>query len=138
MTVFLDGPAQNDGKWIVGSKPLRRAPFQSLLLKRAPHYLRAVQNAAGEWDALDQLHDVPADDEKIVAYVMVNGPSSIHICARGKNARSGWFQGGWYRVCPDQPTEQQMRSTDLWRAWCSEKVGRRLNDDGTAQGAAQS
>lgn len=115
MTSCIDGPA-------VG---------QTLMLKRAPLYLRVVQRPTGEWDALDQLHDTPADDERIVAYVMVGESTFCHI-NRGRLG-SGFFRGGRYCVVADQPTDEQMRSTNQWRAWCSAKVGQPIGADGTIE-----
>lgn len=121
MTIFLDGPAAN-----TFSTPL--------LLKRAPHFLRAVQAPDGTWDALDQLDDTPKPEETVVAYVMVTGPRSVHICARGKNNRSGWYQGGDNRVVEPQPTDAQLRDTTAWRAWVAEQVGKPID---AATGAIQ-
>jgi hypothetical protein len=115
MTEFLDGPAAG----------------QTLMLKRAPKYLRAVQAATGDWDALDQLIDTPRAGERVVAYRMVEGPFRAHICARGRNrSASGWYEGGRYRVCDSQPTDEQLRETAAWRAWVSEQVGRPVGADG--------
>jgi hypothetical protein len=115
MTLFLDGPAAG----------------KTLMLTRAPHYLRAVQGVTGDWDALDQLTDTPHPGETVVAYEMVSGPRSMHVCSRGKKAVSGWFQGGDYRVVADQPTDEQLRSTDAWRAWVSARIGRPVAPDGS-------
>lgn len=133
MTIFLDGPAQNDGEFIKGTRPLRRAPSTPLLLKRAPHFLRAVQAPDGTWDALDQLHDTPKPDETIVAYEMVGEPSWCHINARGKKGErtGGVFHGGRYTVCDPQPTEAQLRDTPSWRLWCAGRIGKPIAPDGT-------
>lgn len=131
MTIFLDGPAQNNGERIAGTT--RRAPSTPLLLKRAPHYLRAVQGPDGQWDALDQLSDAPHADETIVAYEMVGEPSFCHINRDRRHGGSGIFRGGRYRVVAEQPTDEQLRSTELWRAWVSAKIGRPVAADGTAE-----
>lgn len=132
MTVFIDGPAQNNGEWIAGSRPLRRAPSTPLLLKRAPHYLRAVLGPAGELDALDQLDDSPKAEETVVAYEMVGEPTICHINSGRRHGGSGFFRGGRYRVVAEQPTDEQLRSTVAWRAWVSERIGRPVAADGTA------
>lgn len=120
MTIFLDGPAAN-----TFSTPL--------ILKRAPHYLRAVQAMDGTWDALDQLHDEPAPGERIFAYEMVGTPSWCHINARGKKGErtGGVFHGGQYKLCDPQPTDAQLRDTAAWRFWCSERIGKPVAADGT-------
>lgn len=117
MTSFLDGPAKG----------------QTFMLTRAPHYLRIVQDAAGKWDALDQLDDTPTADETIVVYEMVGEPSSVHVCARGRNNRSGWYRGGQYRLVDPQPDDAAVRTTPAWRVWVSAKVGRPVAADGTAE-----
>lgn len=137
MTIFLDGPAQNDGQFVAGSQPLRRAPSKPLLLRRAPHFLRAVvSRVSGDIDALDQLTDTPTESEDVYAYVMVSGPSSMHICARGKDrGRAGFYQGGTYRLCDPQPTNDQLRDHDAWRGWVADQVGSPIAPDGTVQAA---
>lgn len=133
MTVFLNGPAQNNGEWIAGSKPLQRAPSKPLLLKRAPHYLRAtIHQQSGDLDGLDQLEDTPSEFEDVYAYEMIGEPSSVHICARGKNrAAGGWYQGGRYKLCDPQPTDRELRSTPHWREWVSARIGKPVAADGT-------
>ena len=120
MTRFLDGPA-------VESK--------MLLLKRAPHFLRVVQGPNGDWDALDQLDDRPSADEKVFAYEMVGEPTFCHIRRDKRAGGSGLYRGGTYRIVAEQPTDEQMRSTALWRDWCSARIGKPLAEDGTVQEA---
>lgn len=52
MTTFTDGPAKG----------------KTLLLTRTPLYLRVVQNAAGDIDALNLVEDKPKRDEVCIAY----------------------------------------------------------------------
>lgn len=118
MTRFLDGPA---------------AGIPPLYLKRAPKYLRVVRSAAGTWDALDQLTDTPKSDETIIAYVMVSGPTWVHVRRDRRHGGSGFFQGGEYRVVDPQPADEVMRSTSSWRAWVSEQVGVPVAADGTME-----
>lgn len=99
MTEFLDGPAQ-------GTK---------LMLGRAPHFLRAVQAKDGTWDALDQLADTPAADERIVVYVMVGEPTWMHV--RASRGRSGVYRGGKYTLVDPQPPEPVLRERSQWEAW---------------------
>lgn len=98
MCRFLDGPAAG----------------VTLLLRRAPLFLRAVNNR-GDWDALDQLNDTPAAHEAIVAYRRVAAPAIAHINRGGHG--SGWYALADYRVVVDQPAEAELRDTAKWRAW---------------------
>lgn len=101
MTRFLDGPAAG----------------KSLSLKRAPIYLRAVQDPAGKWDALDQLEDEPKKDERIVIYRLKAEPGWCHIYKRGPG--SGFYATGEYEVVEPQPGQEDVRETDRWRDWTS-------------------
>jgi hypothetical protein len=112
MTRFLDGPATD----------------HTLLLKRAPKFLRAVQGPTEKWDALDQLTDTPSADERVVAYELVNGPWTVHL-NMGRNG-CGWYQVAEYRVIVDQPGDDVLRSTVRWREWCANRIGKRLAADG--------
>lgn len=103
MTSFKDGPAQG----------------QSLMLKRAPIYLRVVQDGDGMWDGLDQPSDEPAATEKVFAYKITGQPGHCHInMGRG---RGGFYPIAEYAICPDQPTDAEMRSYCQWAAWCEAK-----------------
>jgi len=101
LTVFLDGPAAD----------------VKLMLSRAPHFLRAVQNSGGEWDALDQLTDEPREGERIVVYEMVGEPTWMHV--RATKGRSGVYRGGQYRMVDPQPLEAEVRDRAKWQAWAS-------------------
>jgi hypothetical protein len=105
MVRFEDGPAAG----------------KVLALRRAPAFLRAVCNPDGEWDALDQLDDVPAAEERIVVYAIARNDGMMHLRMSGKAKRaSGWYAVATYRLCPTQPAEETMRSTEAWRKWCQE------------------
>lgn len=98
-TSFNDGPAKG----------------QKLMLKRAPIYLRVVE-AAGKWDALDQVADEPAANETIYAYKVNGQPGSVHInMGRG---RGGFYTMADYSICDPQPTDAEMRTREAWCAWC--------------------
>lgn len=99
MTRFLDGPAEGT----------------TLMLRRAPFLLRAVRDADGAWDALDQLEDQPKPDETIVVYRMVSGPSRMHV-NRGRHG-CAWYEGGDYRVLEPQPADDVIRERDAWQRW---------------------
>lgn len=100
MTTFHDGPA--DGR--------------TLMLKRAPRFLRVVQSRTGTLDALDALDDKPAPDETIYAYEITGTPTSIHIRARGNTG--GFYTVADYRFYPNQPEDAEMRGAEQWQAWC--------------------
>lgn len=103
MTRFLDGMAEG----------------QTLMLKRAPFFLRVVMHA-GKFDALDQLDDEPAPNEAAIVYLRQPGAqaSAIHLnVGRGK-AGGGWFTRADYRLSPVQPADDIMRSMEGWRQWC--------------------
>jgi hypothetical protein len=99
MTTFLDGPAEG----------------QTLLLKRAPIFLRVVKGG-GKWDALDQPEDQPTPDEEIYAYRIEGEPGVCHVDVRG--ARGGFYTLAQYRLVPTQPEDRELRNTMSWRRWC--------------------
>jgi hypothetical protein len=99
VTVFLDGPAKD----------------VKLMLRRAPHFLRAVQTPRGEWDALDQLDDTPRDGETVVVYVMVGEPTWMHV--RATRGSGGTYRGGSYRLVEPQPSADILRDRAQWQAW---------------------
>ena len=106
MTRFLDGPAEHS----------------TLLLKRAPLFLRAVRKRAHSpiaplcWDALDLVEDQPADDEEIVVYRRVSEPTYVHINAR---KGGGVFRGGDYRIVSPAPLDADVRTSRAWQDWTS-------------------
>jgi hypothetical protein len=103
MTTFSNGPAAG----------------QVLNLRRAPLFLRLVQDLAGAWDALDQLHDTPRPDETIVVYRLVSNDGPIHLNMRGRQGRrcGGTFQRATYAVVEEQPDDATLRTTASWRQW---------------------
>lgn len=108
MTNFEDGPAQG----------------LTLILQRAPKFLRVVVSGGGKWDALDQLDDVPGTDEQLFAYELHGNVTSGFWDGRGKDGRrtGGQFAGGTYRFVAEQPTDAQMRTLEAWRAWCQSRI----------------
>lgn len=103
MTHFQDGPAKD----------------QHLMLKRAPRFLRVVEQD-GQWDALDQITDTPRPREKVHAYEIVGVPGMCHVNIAG--GRGGMFVAALYAHCPVQPSDAEMRGIENWRAWCEEKA----------------
>jgi hypothetical protein len=101
MTTFQDGPAKG----------------QTLLLKRAPRFLRVVE-WHGKWDALDQLEDEPRPDEKIYAYEIIGETYMMHL-NRGRDG-GGFYAGATYKQFLPQPDDATMRDTNSWVKWCHE------------------
>ncbi len=98
MTTFQNGPAAG----------------QRLMLHRAPIFLRVVE-AAGKWDALDQLNDNPSVHEKLHAYVLAAKPGMCHIRA---SKGGGFYPIAEYRLVEPQPPESEMRYGKIWCDWC--------------------
>lgn len=92
----------------------------TLTLRRAPLFLRAVRSGRGGWDALDQLHDECRASETPYAYRRI-GPASRWRLKSQRRGQSGWFVAAEYRLCDPQPTSDDMRDTESWRAWCLEQ-----------------
>lgn len=99
MTRFEDGPAQG----------------QHLMLHRTPMFLR-VTEAAGKFDALDQPHDSPLPIETLYAY-RTDGPTGHCHVNMGRKG-GGFYPMCSYRLCVDQPSDEQMRNPKLWHNWC--------------------
>ena len=104
MIQFLDGPA-------AGVK---------LMLRRAPLMLRVVRSALGKWDGLDQPADEANAREQIFVYRMDGEPKgSVHLSCRGANrAASGFYPIADYKLWPEQPADEHVRTTKAWSAWC--------------------
>lgn len=98
---LLDGPAAEGFRF--------RHAKGSNVIARCPSYLRAVIDANGEVDVLDQLGDAPADGERVVVYGLT---TLIHY--RGDRS-SGWH--ATYRHIEGAPTIE-VRDAARWRAWC--------------------
>lgn len=104
--------------------PAFGAPLQ---LARVPKYLRFVakRGCGGryEWDALDQLDDVPEADEEIVAAVLAHF-GSVHLDRVVKGKRVGeWHRTADYEYCDEQPPDEVLRSTERWREWVLNQQG---------------
>ena len=115
MIRFLDGPA---------------AHVTHLNLRRAPVMLRVVVNAAGEWDALDQLDDVARPDETIHVYRMEGRPDVMFLDGVKGGRRCGWRETyAEYRYLPEQPAD--VRTNEAWVAWCEANKERLLAGRGS-------
>lgn len=106
MIRFHDGPAR----------------AQCLALRRAPYLLR-VTRAGSTFDALDLVDDVPHPDEQLFAYVLIEGPVSCHLKI-AKPGRSGFYVMATYKLVPEQPADQDMRTRTRWAAWCGANAER--------------
>jgi hypothetical protein len=102
MTRFKDGPAKG----------------QLLMLNRSPIFLRVVEKD-GKWDALDQWEDSPRPGESIHVYQRVGEAGTCHIYARGGGG--GFFSAGDYEHVAEQPSDEDVRNTAKWQAWCRAK-----------------
>lgn len=99
MTRFVDGPAKG----------------KTLMLKRAPVFLRVVQNSkTGAIDALDQEHDVAGPDENLFAYQLTAMPARAFI--DGPKI-SGCYPIASYQLVERPPTTNEMRSNAGWILW---------------------
>lgn len=96
------------------------------MLRRAPHFLRAVRVKGSTdmkaWDALDQLEDRPKANEEIVVYEMNGEPTWMHIRAR---SGGGVYRGGQYRIVNPQPPDEILRSPAKWREWAAQEFAKR-------------
>lgn len=104
MVSFLDGPAAG----------------VTLMLRRAPIYLRVTFNPAGKVDALDQLDDEPKPDEIVHVYRKVPGTSGkVHV------RPGGCYEMGDYRHVADAVGDE-LRDTAAWRSWVARVADPRL------------
>ena len=99
MTTFEDGQAKG----------------KHLMLKRSPCFLRVVESN-GKIDALDQLADEPAPEEKVFVYILKEKPGMCHI--NSGRGRGGFYPVASYRLAEKQPMDHQARSERPWAAWC--------------------
>ena len=105
MTEFINGPATG----------------VSLNLARTPIYLRVVHDtAAGTWDALDQLDDVPKPTEEIHVYRIEGEPMRGFWDGTDKRGRrtGGMFIHAQYRHVIRQPDDDTARDAEAWKQWC--------------------
>lgn len=99
MTKFQDGPAKD----------------KVLALRSSPKFLRVVVGPKGV-DALDQEEDIPANDERIYAYRLVECLGTCHI----KTSKGGGFYSiASYKYIQPQPKDEVMRSLGWWREYCN-------------------
>lgn len=100
MVKIIDGPA-------AGAR---------MLLKRAPKYLRIVIDQENKVDALDQKDDEPSANERVYAYIMIEGTYfSGFVC--GSTIASGFFVSAEYSICKEQPDDSTLRNLSKWEKW---------------------
>lgn len=92
----------------------------TLLLQRAPLFLRAVKAADKKWDALDQPTDRPEPNEVVVAYRKVSDDGAAFIDFSGKGGRRAGMRctSATYEYLDLQPPDEALRDSAKWRAWC--------------------
>jgi hypothetical protein len=96
-----------------------------LTLRRAPLFLRVVQDSVGNWDALDQVSDLPGPEEKLYAYRRSGDAGNVHLQRQDpKTGRRmcGWFVCATYEVVEQPPHEVLMRSALSWQAWATARA----------------
>jgi hypothetical protein len=98
------------------------AAGESLTVKRAPLFLRVVfstiRKPGNRWDALDQPTDTPQANETIHVYVRKGKASTIFW--KGTKGNSGAFAHAQYAYLEKPPSEDVLRDTEKWQAWCLE------------------
>ena len=105
MTNFIDGPAKG----------------QTLMLRRAPFFLRVVRDdthaQSPKWDALDAPTDTPLRSESVYAYQLTAKPGYVHLNT-GCKPGGGVYRPGSYKLCAEQPTSYEARNVRAWQQWC--------------------
>lgn len=85
------------------------------LVKGAPRLLRAVVDADGKGDVLDNPTDTPEPTERIYAYARVGEAANVHINF-GNRRKSGFYARADYTHMPSVDGEKVRNNAD-WRAW---------------------
>lgn len=114
MLKFLDGPAAG----------------KVMSCSRAPIFLRVVSDAEGNVDALDQLCDVPKQQETVTVYVKAEDHGWVHYDGRDKHGKrfGRTEQCADYRLYERQPDDATARDNWRWRQWCQDEHERKLAD----------
>ena len=95
-------------------------PCKAILnCRRAPLYLRAVIDRDGNIDALDQINDKPADDERVHVYQLQGDVTTAHLNFGGGRGRFEQF--GTYLHRPDVDGEA-LRDNARWQEWAQAQV----------------
>ena len=97
---------------------LRDGPAKgTYMVKRAPIWLRAVVDADGKADVLDQLTDTPSASESVYVYQIVGEVGHVHLSMANRK-QSGFYVVASYEYLPDVDGET-LRQNAEWRAWCA-------------------
>ena len=96
MLTLIDGPCQG-----------------SFMVKRAPRYLRAVKDADGSTDVLDQVEDTPKPSEKVYVYRMEGNPGTIHL--HGGKSSGWWALASYYHL--EALDGESFRDNQAWQEW---------------------
>ncbi len=88
----------------------------SYAVTRAPQYLRAVVDADGKGDVLDQVSDVPHANERVSVYRIVRYDGQVHINRGSKG--SGFYVLAEY-VHMSEVDGESLRSREAWQDWAS-------------------
>jgi hypothetical protein len=99
MTTFRDGPAAGT----------------TLMLHRAPLFLRVVISPTGHVDALDQPEDTALPGERVHVYQRAGEARLVHLSMANRR-QSGFYQMAEYEHRSDVDGET-VRETSTWRAW---------------------
>lgn len=92
------------------------AAGQLLALRRAPLALRVVETPRHKFDALDQLDDVAAPNERIHVYHRMGRAMRFHMRCSPRSA-SGWYCAALYRLFDEQPADADIRTREAWSKW---------------------
>lgn len=87
------------------------------MCQRAPRWLRAVVDADGRCDVLDQLTDKPMSTERVHVYQRVGDAHTVHLSMADRR-KSGFYAAAEYEYVPEVDGET-VRDTDEWHAFCA-------------------
>lgn len=104
MTTFEGGPADN----------------VTLMLRRAPLFLRVVIDPAGEVDALDIPGDKRKDGERVYVYQRRGNATVCFVSARGRGGTQigGQYAMAKYEYLTAQPGTSILNDNGRWQQWC--------------------
>ncbi len=104
MTTFTGGPADNT----------------TLMLRRAPRFLRVVVDQGGEIDALDQPEDTRKEGEAVYVYERVGDATACFLSARSRGGGkiSGQYAMATYKFRLAQPPASITSDNGRWQQWC--------------------
>ena len=105
---------------------LKDGPCQgTYMCKRAPMFLRAVIDDKGKGDCLDQLEDMPAENEKVYVYMREGEAGTVHLNYGG--GRGGWYALAEYKFLPKVDGEV-LRDNQAWQTWATRAAEEELKE----------